>query len=250
MPRLNQIIAVTVGKKSRVTSALTSLYHKLQKAESFGGMARTYRSKDDEGEMLPPEAHRVQWRVEEMLGAISGVLIELFDAVATLDNTNRIASANVVVDGTVILGDVPVTHLLFLEKQLVDLHTLVSKLPTLGLSEEWHYSEEADCYATMPSESTRTKKTPRNHVRAEATTEHPAQVEMYFEDVLVGYWETVKFSGAIAEREKNGMIARVQRLQDAVKKAREEANNTEIVAFTTGKAVFEYVFGNNKERQP
>ena len=43
----------------------------------------------------------------------------------------------------------------------------------------------------------RTKKVPRNHVKAEATEKHPAQVEVYYEDVAVGYWTTVKFSGAL-----------------------------------------------------
>lgn len=243
MPKLNQIIAVANGKKSRVQSALTQFYHKIQKGEPFSGIARTYRPKDDEGEQLPDESHRVQWRIKDMLQEVGEVLRDLFDVVATLDNTNCTAAADVMVEGRTIVADVPVTHLLFLEKQLVDLHTLVSKLPTLILGEEWHYSEEADCYATTPSESTRTKKTPRNHVLAEATKEHPAQVQMYHEDVLVGYWETTKFSGGIPEADRNAMLERVRLLQDAVKKAREEANSIEVRESKTGKAVLDYVFG-------
>jgi hypothetical protein len=34
-------------------------------------------------------------------------------------------------------------------------------------------------------------------VKAEATEKHPAQVEVYHEDVVVGQWKTVKFSGAL-----------------------------------------------------
>lgn len=243
MPKLNQIIAVANGKKSRVQAALTQFYHKVQKGEPFSGIARTYRPKDDEGEQLPDESHRVQWRVKEMLQEVREVLTDLFDLVATLDCTNCVAGADVTVDGRVLLSAIPVTHLLFLEKQLVDLHTLVSKLPTLALAEVWHYRDVPDCYATMPSESTRTKKTPRNHVKAEATKEHPAQVEMYFEDVLVGHWETTRFSGAIPEAEKNAMLERVRLLQDAVKKAREAANSVEVSERATGKAVLDYVFG-------
>ena len=49
---------------------------------------------------------------------------------ATQDFANCQAKANVVVDGQTILKEVPVTHLLFLEKQLVDLRTFIDGLPT------------------------------------------------------------------------------------------------------------------------
>lgn len=68
----------------------------------------------------------------------------------------------------------------------------------------------------------RTKKVPRNHVKAEATDKHPAQVDVYYEDVPVGYWTTVKFSGALPARRVNELLDRVEKLQQAVKFAREE----------------------------
>jgi len=43
------------------------------------------------------------------------------------------------------VGHVPATYLLFLEKQLTDLHTLVSKLPVLDASETWVFDQAADC---------------------------------------------------------------------------------------------------------
>lgn len=54
----------------------------------------------------------------------------------------------------------------------------------------------------LPPESTLVQ-VPRNHVKAEATDKHPAQVEVYHEDVPVGYWTTVKFSGALPARRVN-----------------------------------------------
>jgi hypothetical protein len=134
----------------------------------------------------------------------------------------------VVVDGKTLLAQVPVTYLLFLEKELVDMHTFVRKLPVLDASDSWTFDPSADTYATEPMQTVRTKKIPRNHVKAEATEHHPAQVEVYYEDVAVGYWRTVKFSGALPARRVNELLERVERLQQAVKFAREEANNLEV----------------------
>lgn len=244
MAKLNQIIAVSNGKKSRVQSAITGLYHQLQKDVLFSGISRTYRPKDDDGEQLPLESNRVQYRVARLIESASDNWSSLFDAVATQDQANRHACADVTVDEIVILPNVPVTHLLFLEKQLNDIHSFVSKVPTLDPAFIWTWSTEADCYATIATETTRTKKVPKSFVRAEATKEHPAQVDVFHEDVLVGYWKKIDFSGAIPEEEKRAYLERIVSLQDAVKAAREKANSCEVVQVTTGKPVMDYIFGN------
>ena len=66
---------------------------------------------------------------------------------------------------------------------------------------------------------------------------------MYHEDVKVGQWRTVKFSSALAAQEKNEIIERIRRLQEAVKFAREEANSMEVEQVTVGNKVFDFVFG-------
>jgi hypothetical protein len=109
----------------------------------------------------------------------------------------------------------------------------------------WNWDENADCYATEPTLTNRTKKVPRSHILYEATDKHPAQVEMYHEDVTAGQWKTIKFSGALAAQEKNEMIQRVRRLQEAVKFAREEANSMEVQQVKIGSKVFDFVFGAN-----
>lgn len=228
MARLNQIIAVEKGVKSRSFQELTEAHHVLQKPTMLSGISRTYRPKDEEGEQLPPESTRVQVKAEEIIQQTSKILTDLFDVTATKDWANCKARADVVVEGKTLLAQVPVTYLLFLEKELVDMHTFVKKLPVLDASDSWTFDPSADSYATEPMQTVRTKKIPRNHVKAEATEHHPAQVEVYYEDVAVGYWRTVKFSGALPARRVNELLERVERLQQAVKFAREEANNLEV----------------------
>jgi hypothetical protein len=243
MARLNQIIAVEKGVKSRSFQELTDAHHALQKPTLLAGISRTYRPKDEEGEELPPESTKVQVKSEEIIRHTVAILTRLFDVTATKDWTNCVAKADVVVDGEPLLRDVPVAYLLFLEKQLVDLHTFVRKLPVLDAAESWVYDASADAWATEPAQTTRTKKIPRNHVKAEATEKHPAQVEVYYEDVIVGYWKTVKFSGALPAKRINELLERVEKLQQAVKFAREEANGVDVVEQEVGEKVFRYLFG-------
>jgi hypothetical protein len=241
--RLNQIIAVEKGIKSRSLQELTEAHHALQKPALLAGIARTYRPKDEEGEQFPPESTKVQIKADDIIRQTVEVLTKLFDATAAKDWTNCKARADIVVDGQTLLSQAPATYLLFLEKQLVDLHTFVKKLPVLDASETWTFDPSADAWATEPVQTVKTKKLPRNHVKAEATDKHPAQVEVYYEDVVIGHWRTVKFSGALPAQRVNELLDRVEKLQQAVKFAREEANNIEAEEPKVGERIFRYLFG-------
>jgi hypothetical protein len=240
--RLNQIIAVEKGVKTRAHQDLTEAHHALQKPALLAGIARTYRPRDEEGEQLPAESTRVQVKSEDVIRRTAEVLTDLFDVTATKDWTNCKARADVVVEGKTVLAQVPVSYLLFLEKQLTDRHTFVKKLPVLDAAETWSFDASADCWATEPVQTAKTKKIPRNHVKSEATEKHPAQVEVYHEDVVVGYWKTVKFSGALPQKRVNELLDRVEKLQQAVKFAREEANNATADEQKLGRAVLSYLF--------
>jgi ACT domain-containing protein len=241
--RLNQIIAVSKSVKSKAQRDITDAYQQVQKPALLSGISRTYRPKDDEGEQLPPESTKVQINVEDVLRDVRSTLTRLFDVVATQDWANTTARADVVVDGTAVLPQVPVTYLLFLEKQLVDIRTFISKLPTLDPSKDWEVSVATGGWATRPAETVRTAKLPRNHVLAEATEKHPAQVQVYTEDVVVGTWTKVEFSGGVPATRVRELIDRVDKLADAVKYAREAANNSDVDDQHVGASVFTYLFG-------
>jgi hypothetical protein len=169
--------------------------------------------------------------------------VRLFDVTATKDYANCEAKADIEVNGKVLAKDVPATYLIFLEKQLTDLHTFISKLPTLDVADTWTQDPAQDVWASEAVETTRTKKVPRNHVKAEATEKHPAQVEVFYEDILVGYWRTVKYSGALPTKTVNEMLERIEALQEAVKFAREQANGMEAKDIKVGEALLNYVLG-------
>jgi hypothetical protein len=241
--KLNQIIAIEKGVKTAADGALTSAHREVQKVEPLAGIARTYVPRQDDGLQLPPETKLPQIKADDAVDVVVQALTRLFDVTATKDATNCLAKADVVIDGVTILRDVPVTTLLFLERKLVDLHTFIIKLPVLDPAERWTHNREVGAYASAPSETIRSKKVMRNWVRAEATEKHPAQVDVYNEDVAEGTWTTVKYSGAMPADRVAVLLARVTKLTEAVKQARELANGIEVVDVKLGEPFFSYLFG-------
>jgi hypothetical protein len=242
MTKLSQIIAVEKGVKADATRRVTDLHRDVQKEPLLSGIARTYQPRDDEGDPLPPESAKVQVSAEDVLRQVAGIMTRLFDVTLTKDTANCHAAADVVLDGEPLLRKVPVTYLLFLEKQLTDMHTIVAKLPLLNPADEWAGDDASGNWKTRPVQTVRTQKVPRNHVLSEATKEHPAQVQTYMEDKPIGDWTTVKFSGALPAVRRRQILDRVETLQRAVKYAREEANAAEVTDQKAGDAVFGYLF--------
>lgn len=244
MTKLHQVLAIEKGTKTRVYRDVTDAHHRLQPNNpALTGISRTYQPKDDEGDRLTPESTLLQLRASDALDSVRSSLTELFDITLTKDGANQEASAPIIVDGEILVRDVPVSYLLFLEKQLTDLTTIISKLPVLDPGEEWGWDDAAAAYATRVQTS-RSKKVPRNHVKAAATDKHPAQVEVYYEDILVGYWTTTKFSGALPQAEVNKLKTRVILLSNAVKSAREAANDLEVTQRTIGEDLFGFLFND------
>lgn len=228
MTRLHAVIAVEKGEKAKAYAKVTELHHTVQKRELVDGSQRTYRPKDEEGERLPSESKRVQINARRVLGEAIEQWTRIIDLAATKEEGNTIARADVVVGGVTLATEVPVTMLLTLEKQLTDVRTFIAKLPVLDSSEEWTYNSDAGVYQTRPVETTRTKKVPRAFEKAPATPQHPAQVDVFHEDVLVGYWSLVRQSGAMPADEAQRLLDRVDALLGAVKVARETANMQDV----------------------
>lgn len=242
MTKLSQILAIEKGEKSRAQTKLTALYHEAQKTVLWRGITRTYVPKDDEGDVLPAESTPVQIEAGRHIDSIADGLTRLFDIVATKDNANTHAAADVVVDGTVVLSDVPVTTLLFLEKQMTDLRTSILAIPIHDTDAHWTRNEVTGIWETDPVTTTRSTKVPRNHVRAAATDKHPAQVDLWTEDVIVGYWTTRKLSGGLAGTQRTQLLTRIDALSNAVKFAREEANTIDVTDIKIGKKIFDHLF--------
>lgn len=238
--QLNQIVAVEKGLKSRVNADVTKLYHQLQKSALYGGFSKVYKPKDEEGEVFPPERQVVQAKVEDDLDAVAKLLTQLLDATLTKDVANTKAVGTVRVDGRELVS-APVPFLLTLQKELTDFRSVVSKLPTLDPADTWQFDHASSLYRTEPARTTKTRKVPKVLVKYHATDRHPAQTEVYTEDVTIGHWDTTKLSGAVTAQRKTDLLNRVNSLLDAVKHAVEEANRAAVEQKKVGEAVFDFL---------
>lgn len=243
MGTLAEIIAVEKSKKARAESTLTEAHHKLQKPALINGQTRTYAPRDENGEEKPAEVQLVQVHVRDEIKNARTALAQLFDVTATKDWGNTVARADIVVDEKVLLAAVPVTYLLFLEKQLVNLVTFVDKLPVHDPSVEWHENPSTGTWVSQPEKSVSTKKAYRNHRLAPATQQHAEQVQVYTEDEPVGEWSKIRHTSALPSTQKDLFRTRVEKLQDAVKIARERANHSEVKDQHVGDTVLGYIFG-------
>ncbi len=231
--KLNQVLAIEKTVKAKREDQFTRIYRDLQKTELTQGLARTYQPKDDSGEKLPSESKKVQLRVEDAFAEVTEAMSQIFNLAAVKDATNCNAKADVVVDGEKIVSNVPATHLLWVEKKLAAIADAVSKAPVLSQDVVWARDEGQGLYRSDAIETVKTKKIEEHKVVIQPTKEHPGQFVKVTEDVAVGTWKTVHLSGAITEDRKKLLLARVEKFQQAVKVAREEANQTPVVDLST-----------------
>ena len=240
--KLNQVIALVSSKKARATRSLTDAYQHW-KENLLKGIIRNYTPVDEDGERFPSESREVQLRLHREIPKLNKFLTDFYDCVLTQETGNQLAKATIKID-ELILSDIPVTVILFLEKQTVDLLTFAKNLEVLESDRKWEYDNVNDCYVSEPEKTTKTKKIPEVIVKYKATTEHPAQTEIFPIDKTIGHWETIHLSGAVTKSFRENLINKLEKLQDALKKAREEANCQEVEFKKIGNELFEYLFSD------
>lgn len=242
MAKLSQVVAVEKGIKAAAQRTVTNAYHAVQSEAPLNGLTRTYEPRDSDGDKLPSEETRVQFTVADKLNDVRKALVKLFDVTATKDYGNAQATADVKIDDSVFLENVPPTLLLFLEKYLTDTRTFLSKLPVLDPSVNWTDDEASGLYKSDPVVTTRTRKEPKAHVLYAATDKHAAQVESFTVDSIIGDYTAIRFSGAITKARRDQLVERADTLLQAVKYAREEANSTVVDDHKIGETVFDFLF--------
>lgn len=244
---LNQVIAILKGVKSRVMARSNEIHHQLQSTDALSGQARTYVPKVDGDMVYPAENKKVQVLAHDHLKELAGLTTELFDTEACLDYANCTARANVVVDGAILVENAPATFLIFLEKQLTDLHTTLAKCGVPDPAKEWVYDSGARIFRAARSETVKTKKVERPLVLAPAipgtngSPGLPAQVKTTIEDINEGVWTTIAHSGAVSTADKKVYLDRIQHVIDAVKVAREQANMADAQPVTVGKRIMDFI---------
>lgn len=241
MTRLNQIVALEAGVRQTAQRESAILFDVLTKEGPLSGLTRTYHPFTEDGLARPSERKDVQFTVQQILDRAAETLTRVLDLTLTKDHANTYAKADLRVGDNVIASDVPVTYLIWLEKQLAGLQAVLRALPTLDPAFRWELDPATGRWAT---EEIKTLSTERNEVPLvlyEATPQHPAQVKTVARDVPVGEWTLRKFSGAVSQEYKDRVVGKITDLLDAVKVAREEANSVAVTDRQVGGAIFDWL---------
>lgn len=229
---LHELLAVVADSTNAAQAISTeTLVTFTKKPDHFKGQARavTFFAEARAGENVQDSKELVT-TVDAKLDHTFAVLGRNFDAILQVEEANQRASADLVVDGEVVATSVPATFLLGMEKRLKAVRDLILAAPTLDPSLRWSENPAAgegvfvsDVQVTM-----RNEKVLQHKILVAATDKHPAQVEKWSEDVPVARIETTQFSGMLSPARKSAMVARCDKLIEAVKMARQRANTVEV----------------------
>lgn len=249
MTLLHQILAIERGVQAdtdrKVSLALRGTSVEGE-ASPLSGRIKTYEPREADGDKFPDERQHVQIRIEkDVLPAISGALGRLLDIKLVREDANTRARADVAIDGTVLLKNVPVGYLLFLESQLNALRGIVERLPVLDPAREWHWDKNRNAHVTEPVRRAREVRVPQVELVSPAQVIDGKAFEPQFRQYEtarpVGDWEEIRLSGAMPADEREEILDRISVLGDAVKFAREAANSTDVTGRKAGEKIFSYL---------
>lgn len=247
MPKLHELLAVmadTTNASQAVTSETSSVFTK--KADHFRGHSKTVTYFDDarEGENTK-QSKMIVTSVSDKLDHTFKIVGRHYDALFQLEEANGRARADLIVDGTTIMKNVPATFLLGMESRLKAVKEMIIGIPTLDPSVRWDEDKSSGegHYRGAPVIGMKGEKTLKFLTVAEATVQHPAQVEKWNEDVPVARIETTHTSAMLTPHEKSAMMLRVDKMISAVKKARQRANTVDVTDSTIAAEIFGYIRG-------
>lgn len=238
---LNQLIAVEKEEKKKLTNQISELHRSSQVSSLLNGFDKKYEALQEGGLVFPPESMKVQVSASEAIEKTAKLMSQLIDMESTKNKTNTAAKADIVVNGEVLVADVPSVTLLSLEKELRDLAVFVEKVVELDPSENWVKDEQSGLFKTGAFKTHRTQKVQKPIVLYDATDKHPAQTQLISTDEIVGHWVMVKTSGAMPKTEKEALLDKINTLLNSVKAAREQANMVQIQKFDISKQLFNFL---------
>lgn len=244
---LGQIIAVERAMRKKDDDEGSRFKREVQKEKALAGMTKTYVPNDEDApvsERREPEYTEVQVRVEDVLNKVRSYTVPAVDVTATKDRTNQNARANITVNGQVIATDVPISHLLWLEKTyLPEMRGFFAVLPTLDPTRRWTWDEGRGVYVSAPEETARSLKEEVPLILAPATKEHQAVPKTVIKETPVGKYTTIHLSGAVTATRKQEILDRMDTLRLAVKDAIARANRTTAIEVHEGDALMDYLLG-------
>ena len=247
MPKLHQLIAVQADSDAK-NKALIDESAKVfsNKSDLFWGSVKTVKAFDQarSQEIDSTEYKERATTVPERLDYTFQSIADNLNLIAQIDATNAIARADLVIDGQVLLKDVPAVTLLALEREGKKWLELIRHSPTLphGIAWEPAPQEGKNVFVTKhPVVNKKTEKVSTPVVLYAATKEHPAQVKENIINIPIADITETTYSGMISSADKAALLDRVEKIIRAAKEARTRANEAEVVPLKIGREIASFI---------
>ena len=252
MPKLHQVLAVEAdleGKYKRICMETLKVFGK---PALFTGSHRKLESFEENSVDHPEEHQELTTTVAERVEYTSNGIGNYLDAVYQKEATNQTAMADLVIDGDVLLENMPATFLLALESRLKFIRGIYEAMPTLTSGVGWERSaDKGDNIWDMkhPEEKIKTKLNFKSQIlvpaqfpkEGESGTSLPAQIEKWEEQEPVGKFVKHIWSGMITSHQKAETLERIDKLIRGAKMARQKANSTPVVTNRVAIKLMNYI---------
>src|SRR5439155_9146791 len=160
--KLHELLAVKDSLRTQAEATRADLMETFEKKRThFSEKRVTFKSLTEGVEDKVESQLGLQTTVTKELIWIGEKIVKAIDIAHQVDQGNRIALADVVLeDGTVLLAQVPATTLLELEKRVKEVQDLIAKIPTLDPASGFEPDKErgAGIYKARDIEKPRTEK--------------------------------------------------------------------------------------------
>lgn len=250
MGKLHELLAVEGDKKGTSEKILKEgLTTFIKRSDHFTGHTKVLEYFDDvrnDKEGGVTERNEIVTTVGKKLEYIMGPVADYYNVTLQKETTNQKATADLVVDGETLGKSLPATFLLGLETKLKGVREVISAVPTLQPGISWIPDTDAGegvFKREHPERTFKTERTIKPFELSPATKEHKAQVEKLSVDVNIGVFITDSSSSMLSPADKSKMLERVDKLIQAVKKARQRANNIDVEKAEIGGAITKYILG-------
>ncbi len=242
--KLHQLLAFEKDVRKRTQATMTEVHRDSANEARMKGVHKTYKPLEEGGVRYPDEGSPVALKAEDAIERFREAWMEEAEIVERKDRANLEARADILVfGGQVVAQGLPATHLLFLEKHLEHVRTFLEKIAVLPEQTNWTYSEQTGLFSSPESMTQRTEKVPEVVTLLQPTKEHPGQAQIVSRDKVVGHWYTTLSHGGLPLERKRLYLARLAQLSDAVKEARERANEASVPAVSdTAASLLQFIF--------
>lgn len=253
MSKLHEILAVEGSKEGYFKDALvemTNLFkNKLNHFNGFNKILTLHGEETPEKtakELSETENQTLTTTVQAELNYLADVVANYVDVLYQKDDANQRAFADIIIDDKIIAKNVPATTLLSLENKLKQLRPVYDQIPTLQPGTSWQAEPSLGDGVYIDANKqirTKTKKGFDFKVLTPATDKHPAQIEKWETVEDVGFTTLTRWTGMISVAEKVEILKRFDKLSQAVKQARQRANEVEVNKVNIGRSLFDYING-------